>query len=187
MTTTTIKLQPSLEEFLKLPETKPASEFINGEIIQKPMPQGEHSLIQSKLCPVINQITETQKIAYAFPELRCTFGGQSIVPDVAVFRWERIPIQPSGKIANRFEIHPDWAIEILSPDQRQTIVLSKLLHCSRNGTELGWLIDSETETILAMFPGQRIELFTGSTQLPVIEGIQLELTAEQVFSWLKFS
>jgi len=29
----------TLEEFLTLPETKPASEFINGEIVQKPMPQ----------------------------------------------------------------------------------------------------------------------------------------------------
>ncbi|MBC7971575.1 MAG: Uma2 family endonuclease, partial [Verrucomicrobia bacterium] len=28
----------TLEEFLKLPETKPASEYINGSIIQKPMP-----------------------------------------------------------------------------------------------------------------------------------------------------
>jgi len=29
----------TLEEFLKLPETKPASEYIGGQIIQKPMPQ----------------------------------------------------------------------------------------------------------------------------------------------------
>jgi Uma2 family endonuclease len=28
----------TLEEFLKLPETKPSSEYINGQIIQKPMP-----------------------------------------------------------------------------------------------------------------------------------------------------
>lgn len=27
-----------LEEFLKLAETKPAGEYIDGEIIQKPMP-----------------------------------------------------------------------------------------------------------------------------------------------------
>jgi Uma2 family endonuclease len=32
----------SLEEFLELPETKPASEFIAGEIIQKPMPKTRH-------------------------------------------------------------------------------------------------------------------------------------------------
>ncbi len=36
----------TLDEFLKLPETKPASEYINGEIIPKPMPKGKHSRLQ---------------------------------------------------------------------------------------------------------------------------------------------
>lgn len=45
----------------------------------------------------------------------------------------------------------------------------------------------ETESILAIFLGQRVEIFTGATQLPVLDAIQLELTVEQVFSWLKFS
>lgn len=184
--TPVIKPKLTLAEFLQLPETKPASEFINGKIIQKLMPQGEHSRLQSKLCMVINQITEAPKIAYAFPELRCTFGGDSIIPDVTVFRWERIPFKPSGKIANRFEIHPDWAIEILSPDQRQTKVLGNLLHCSRHGSELGWLIDPEEESILAVFPGQRVEVFEGTNQLPILRGIELELTVEQVFGWLTF-
>jgi Uma2 family endonuclease len=31
--------QLSLEDFLQLPETKPASEYINGKIYQKPMPK----------------------------------------------------------------------------------------------------------------------------------------------------
>jgi len=38
--TTTLDQQITLAQFLKLPETKPASEFINGRIYQKPMPQG---------------------------------------------------------------------------------------------------------------------------------------------------
>ena len=94
----------TLEKFLKLPETKPPSEFINGEIIPKPMPQGQHSLIQIELCQAINQVANPKKIAKAFPELRCTFGSASIIPDISVFRWARIPIESSGKIANRFEI-----------------------------------------------------------------------------------
>jgi len=174
----------TLEEFLKLPETKPASEFINREIVQKPMPQGEHSRLQFKLCAVVNEVTEPQKIAIAFPELRCTFGGDSVVPDVVVFRWERIPVRPSGRIANRFEVHPDWSIEILSLNQSQTKVLGKLLHCSQHGTELGWLIDPEEESILVVFPEQRVQLLSGTAQLPIISGIALELTVEQVFSWL---
>ncbi len=185
--TLVIKSKLTLPEFILLPETKPASELINGEIIQKPMPQGEHSRLQSKLCTFINQIAETPKIAYAFPELRCTFWGDSIIPDVAVFRWQRIPFEPSGKITNRFEIHPDWTIEILAPEQRRTKVLGKLLHCSRQGNELGWLLDPEEESILAIFPGQRVELFEGNANLPILNGVELKLTVEQVFGWLTFA
>jgi Uma2 family endonuclease len=174
----------TLAEFLELPETKPASEFVDGEIIQKPMPQGEHSLLQGTACEKINQIVSPEKIAKAFPELRCTFGGRSIVPDVSVFRWHRIPLQPNGRVANRFLIHPDWAIEILSPEQSQTKVLSNLLHCIQNGTELGWLIDPAEDSILTLLPDQRIQLLSGADLLPTLPGIDLPLTVDQVFSWL---
>lgn len=75
----------SLADFLTLPETRPASEFIDGQVIQKPMPQGQHSTIQGALTTQINAVTQLQKIAWAFPELRCTFGGRSMVPDIDVF------------------------------------------------------------------------------------------------------
>ncbi|MGA0201309.1 MAG: Uma2 family endonuclease, partial [Prochlorotrichaceae cyanobacterium] len=81
----------TLEAFLALPETKPASEFIDGQIFQKPMPQGQHSRLQQKLTAAINLITEDTHIALALPELRCTFGGRSTVPDIAVFTWDRLP------------------------------------------------------------------------------------------------
>ena len=74
----------TLEDFLQLPETKPASEFIGGRIYPKPMPKGKHSRLQYKLCDVVNQKTEATAMALACPELRCTFGGRSIVPDVVV-------------------------------------------------------------------------------------------------------
>ncbi|MDJ0897595.1 MAG: Uma2 family endonuclease [Xenococcus sp. MO_188.B8] len=181
---TTAAQTTTIEEFLKLPETKPPSEFINGEIITKPMPQGQHSLIQIELCQAINQVANPNKIAKAFPELRCTFSGASIIPDIAVFRWSRIPLETSGKIANRFTIYPDWAIEVLSPDQRQIKVLSNLLHCSRHGTELGWLIDPEAESILIIDANQRVEILSGNSRLAILNGVELELTAKQVFDWL---
>ena len=176
----------TLDEFLKQPETKPASEFIDGKIIQKPMPQGKHSRLQIKLSTNINQVVEIPKIAYAFSELRCTFGGASIVPDISVFRWERIPRDKSGQVSNRFQIYPDWAIKILSPDQRQNQVLANLLHCVDHGTELGWLLDPKDENILVISGDRRIQIFKGTDTLPVLNGINLELTAEQIFGWLKF-
>lgn len=68
----------TLEEFLKLPETKPASEYINGKVVQNPMPQGKHSQLQGKLVTAINQVVEGQKIALAFPGLRCTLVGAQL-------------------------------------------------------------------------------------------------------------
>ncbi len=140
----------TLNAFLQLAETQPAQEYINHRVGQKPMPQGTHSLFQVALCKAIDSAAEPQRIAKAFSELRCVFGGAAIVPDVSVFRWQRIPRQPSGRIANRFESYPDWAIEILSPDQSQTRPLEKLLHCVEHGTELGWLLDPEAESILTL-------------------------------------
>lgn len=182
-----IATQPlTLEAFLALPETKPASEFVNGQISQKPMPQGEHSRLQSKLSSVINQACEDSKIAYAFTELRCTFGGASIIPDISVMRWDSIPREPSGKVANRFLLPPDWAIEVLSSDQSTTKVLENLLACSKYGTEIGWLIDPAEEAVLLVFPDQRTILLRGDAKLPTLAEIDLSLTVENLFDWLKF-
>jgi Uma2 family endonuclease len=51
---TTVAKPITLDEFLQLPETEPPSEYIDGQINQKPMPQGEHSLLQIELCGSIN-------------------------------------------------------------------------------------------------------------------------------------
>jgi len=177
----------SLEEFLKLPETKPASEFIDGKIIQKPMPQGQHSTIQGELVTAINAITKPSRIAWAFPELRCTFSGRSIVPDVAVFTWERIPSNPDGTVANQFNAHPDWAIEILSPDQSVTRVTSNILHCLNHGSQMGWLIDPNEKLVLVYASNQQPSFFDAmGDRLPVPEFTDaLNLTLEQLFGWLQ--
>ena len=178
---------PTIEEFLKLPETQPASEYIDGEIIQKPMPQGKHSTLQGELIITINALTKNQRIALAFPELRCTFGGRSIVPDVAVFAWERIPVDENGDIANVFETYPDWIIEIISPDQSQTKVIKKILHCLKYGSRLGWLLDPAEKSVLVFPPGQQPELFQeASDALPVPDLVsELHLTVGNIFGWLK--
>ncbi|MBO1346911.1 MAG: Uma2 family endonuclease [Hormoscilla sp. GUM202] len=176
----------TLEEFLKLPETKPASEYIDGKIIQKPMPQGQHSTIQGELVTTINAVVKSQRIARAFPELRCTFGGRSTVPDVSVFAWQRIPRDKNGKIANVFQAHPDWTIEILSPEQSQTKVTKNIRHCLKYGTKMGWLIDPGEETVLVYIPKQEMEMYDEpGDRLPVPSfASEYMLTVDDLFAWL---
>ncbi|MEG4275484.1 MULTISPECIES: Uma2 family endonuclease [unclassified Microcoleus] len=176
----------TLDQFLQLAETKPASEFIDGQIIQKPMPQGKHSTIQSDLGGDINQVLKTQRIARAYSELRCTFGGRSTVPDVTVFTWERIPRDEKGEVANTFAIAPDWTIEILSPDQSQTKVVRNILHCLANGTQMGWLIDPDEKLVFVYFADRTIAFFEEpSDRIPVPPFAEsFNLTVGQMFSWL---
>lgn len=176
----------TLEKFLQLPETEPASEFIDGQIVQKPMPQGEHSAIQTELAPSINAVVKSQKIARAFTELRCTFGGRSIVPDISVYLWGRIPRQENGKVANAFLVAPDWTIEILSPDQSQTKVTKNILHCLENGSQMGWLIDPDEQSIFVYSSDHPTAVYEQpEAQLPVPEFAKdFKLKVEDLFNWL---
>jgi len=176
----------TLAEFLQLPETKPASEYIDGQIYQKPMPKGKHSAIQTFLPPAINQAAIPQRVARAFTELRCTFGGRSIVPDITVFSWQRIPVDAYGEIENTFEITPDWTIEILSPEQSPTRVIDKILFCLNHGTELGWLIDPQEKLVMIFKPGNQPEIKQDGDMLPVLSSLEdlLKLSAQDIFSWL---
>lgn len=177
----------TLDEFLRLPETKPANEYINGQVIPKPMPQGQHSRLQQKLINEINGEVETHRVALALPELRCTFGGRSIIPDVAIFRWHHLPVNEDGTLANAFQSAPDWAIEILSPDQSSTRVTSHLLHCLAHGCELGWLIDPAEALVQVYQPDQPLQsLENAELLLPVPAFAKaLTLTVGDVFSWLR--
>ncbi|MGF1521262.1 MAG: Uma2 family endonuclease [Leptolyngbyaceae cyanobacterium] len=134
----------------------------------------------------LNAATEDAAIALAFPELRCVFGGsEAIVPDVVVFKWARIPFTEAGMIPHKFELAPDWAIEIVSPDQSQTRLIEKLTHCLQHGTEVGWLIDPGEFAVTVFQPRQMVKVLRGDTQLPMPSGIPLELTVNTVFRWLR--
>lgn len=178
--------QLTLTEFLERPETKPASEYIEGQIYQKPMPQGEHSILQGSLVTAINQVGQPQKLAYAFPELRCTFGGRSLVPDISVFEWQRIPRKANGKIANKFEIAPDWVIEILSPDQSPNRIIDKIIFCLKQGTKLGWFIEPEDESVIIFQPDQLPDVKYADENLPVLKVLgDWQLSVADVFNWLQ--
>ncbi|PSB31418.1 Uma2 family endonuclease [Chlorogloea sp. CCALA 695] len=176
----------TLDEFLQLQETEPASEYINGQIVPKPMPQGEHSAIQTELATAINAVTRPKQIARAFTELRCTFGSRSIIPDISVFTWQQIPRQESGRVANIFTKPPDWTIEILSPDQSQTKVTKNILHCLNYQTQMGWLIDPQEQSVFVYLPDRRTTVFDGlDVRLPVPEFAQdFKLTVGELFNLL---
>lgn len=177
----------TLNEFLTLPETKPAQEYHNGEISQKPMPQGKHSKLQTTLVSRINQLAEPSQLAYGFTELRCTFAGRSIVPDISVFQWQHIPLNKNGEILDKIEIPPDWIIEILSPEQSSLKIIEKISFTIKNGCQLGWLI-APSEKVVMIFENQQLpETKSGQDILPVLKELkEWHISPEEIFRWLSF-
>jgi Uma2 family endonuclease len=122
----------------------------------------------------------------AFPELRCSFGNRSVVPDVVVVATNKLPLDDSGDITSTgIEFPPAWVIEILSPDQSQTKVTGNILYYVKNGTQLGWLIDPSERSVLVYQPNRLPDLLARTDVLPVLEGINLSIAVDDVFAWLK--
>jgi Uma2 family endonuclease len=177
---TSTALHPvTLDQFSKLPnlEESPAWELLNGQVLQKPMPTLDHSRLQKRL---VNAIDNANSSYEAFPELRCILSQNSIVPDITVIDQSRIPT------ANQpIQGAPDWLIEILSLDQSTTKLIAKIQACLAEGTQLGWLIDSQEAVIMVFLPDQPLKILSNDSLLPVLSEISLQLTPNQVFSWLQ--
>jgi Uma2 family endonuclease len=175
----------SLEEFLALPEKKPALEYENGWVTQKVSPQGKHSRLQLTVANLINAFTEPRRLALAFPELRTTFGGFSRVPDVSVYRWDRIPRDPNGEVAERFLEPPDVAVEIASPEQRINYLVRRCLWYVNNGVGAAVLVNARDRSVRVFRPDQPMVVLHGQDEIDLDEILPgFRLTVEDLFDTL---
>jgi Uma2 family endonuclease len=82
-------------------------------------------------------------------------------------------------------------IEILSPDQSPISVISNILHCLKHGTEMGWLLfPKERSLLIFQQDRQPLEINDNVNSnekllVPDFLSAELNLTINQVFSWLK--
>jgi Uma2 family endonuclease len=176
----------SLEEFLKLPEEEPALEYEDGRVIQKVSPKGKHSGLQSELVERFNHFARRRKLALALPELRATFGDHSYVPDVAVYRWGRIPRDEDGKLANDFWEPPDIAVEIASPGQSVNFLTRRCAWYCANGVAVALLVDPEDESVLAFRPNQPPRALRGRELIDLDDVLPgFKLSVRQLFDSLQ--
>lgn len=169
----------SLKRFLRLPEAKPALEYIDGKVVQKVAAKRAHSVMQTMLGVELLQFVRERGLGLAYVELRTTFGGYSIVPDVCVFRRDRLPSDEDVMEP------PDLAIEVISPGQTVRDLSAKLRWCVEHGVALGWLIRPRRRTAFVFRPGQPVEELDERGTLSgegVVPGFALPLAT--LFGWL---
>jgi Uma2 family endonuclease len=134
----------TLEEFLKLPEQKPRLEFLDGQVTQRPVQGAWSGALQMEFMQLVNRYAEPRKLAIAFPGVRATFGGASLVPPVGVYLWENIPRRADGRIAD--DALTPWDI-VLEFDVDQDGIYEKCKWYRANGVKIVLLADADTEDV----------------------------------------
>ncbi len=175
----------TLDECLKLPEKKPALEFEDGMVTQKVSPKGRHSVLQFAVAEWVNRLARPQHLALAFTELRATFGGASRVPDVSVYRWERIPTDELGQVADDFYEPPDIAVEIISPRQSPNALVRRCLWYVAHGVRAALLVDPADHSVLVFRPAQEPLALRGADRIALEDVVPgLTLSTQELFDAL---
>ncbi len=173
----------TLAEFLELPEQEPPLEFEEGTVVPKVSPRGKHSLLQFAFCQLINQFAQPRRLALAFPELRTSFGGRSVVPDVSVYRWDRIPTDSDNNVANEFSEPPDLAIEIVSPDQSVNALIERCVWYVAHGVKAALLVDPSNRSIVVFRSDHLPSVGRGPDEIDVADVLPgFQLTVERLFA-----
>jgi Uma2 family endonuclease len=130
-----------------LPENV-VGEIIAGELHVSPRPAAPHAVASSRLGVKLGGPFDLGEggpggwIILDEPELH--LGDDVLVPDLAGWRRERMPVVPRTAA---FNLAPDWVCEVLSPSSAKLDRGAKLPVYAREGVSHVWLVAPETQAL----------------------------------------
>jgi Uma2 family endonuclease len=177
----------TLEEFLRLPEKKPALEYEDGEVTQKMSPKRRHATLQAATAEMFNVFARPRRLGRAFTEQRVVLPSRSYVIDVAYYSMDRIPVDAEGDVEDgSFEELPDIAVEILSPRQEVTPLLRRCAWYVGNGARAALFVDGADRTVFLFRPGDSVRPIRGDQAIELDDVLPgLRLTAGDLFAALR--
>ena len=136
----------SEEEYLALPEEKPYLEYVDGVVLQKPMPDDLHRRIIHFLSYILYGY-QLKAGGDGGPE------GRIRLPDGSGFRLPDNAYWAHGRYSGADSV-PSVVIEVRSPDQTLAELRRKCRAFRANGVDVCWLIDPYARTV-EVFEGDR--------------------------------
>jgi Uma2 family endonuclease len=139
----------TIAEFERLPDLPDGSklELVRGEVLSSPPSKARHGLCCLRVGTILGNFVYPARLGWV------TSNGVGVVlerdpdtvrgPDVAFWSIARQPEIPDGY----FQIPPDLAVEVLSPDDRRIDVRAKIKQYLFHSVRLVWLVDPEARTV----------------------------------------
>jgi len=138
---------------ITVPETKPATEWVNGRALQKVSPREQHALAQTSMAAALlawAKKTGSGRVGTEW-EFRVTPPHEAtrpLVPDVAFLSFDRLGFEQKDSAQIPY-MAPSVAIEAISPDDRLRDIEEKVRVYLAAGAALVLLIDPAKQTFVA--------------------------------------
>jgi Uma2 family endonuclease len=137
----------TINEFAEMP-LQGIWELIDGELLEVTPASGRSSRIGGRLYARLADHAEPSGLGWAFPAETgfILFDDRQTVrsPDAAVVLRDRLIEPPDSFVP----LAPDLAVEILSPSDRIADALAKVAMYLQAGTQLVWLVNPSTRTVV---------------------------------------
>jgi Uma2 family endonuclease len=143
------KKRATYQDVIDAPEHMIA-EIISGELWLSPRPGGPATTVASAIGKKLGAAFEHDGggpegwLILWEPELH--LGDEIVVPDLAGWRVERMPLAPEGAF---FTIPPDWICEVLSRSTERTDRVDKMPIYALFGVPYAWLVHPQRRTLEA--------------------------------------
>lgn len=156
-------------EYLALPEEQPYLEYVDGVVLQKPMPNAAHRRL-------------VELILFAIGSYRRLHGGDSgpegrvRLPDGSGYRLPDTAYWAPGRDSGDDSV-PSVVVEVRSPEQTMAELRRKCRSFRENGVEVCWLVDPVARRV-EVFDGEGdgVELpQDGALEAVVMPGFRLPL------------
>ena len=171
----------TLDAFLALPEEGPPwQEYLRGVVTEKSMPSELHGRSVAVLIGEFQDHLKRSHDGFVVTEVRHAARALDWVylPDINVRLYGAGPRAPQARGA--VERAPEFAIEVLSPDDREDRWLPRVDRYFAAGTKLVWTVDPEARTIQVHRPDLPASTFGPGDVIdaePVLHGFSLDIAA----------
>lgn len=148
------RTKATVADFYRIPDDKRFHELIDGEIVEKAAPSGEHGDAQGGVILAVRGPFQRRSGSggpggwWILPEVEVLLeSGEIVRPDVVGWRRERCPDRPAGF---PIKLRPDWTCEVISPERAKDDTVKKLRLYHRVAIPHYWLVDNRDETLTVM-------------------------------------
>lgn len=140
-------------------DTDKEYETLNGQSEEKNMAGARHSGVGTRLIIKLGRYLEENEIGAVYgPDATFKLGRKDRLPDVSFISSARIPA--GGEPVGSWEIAPDLAVEVISPNDVYDQVVGKVAEYFAAGVQQVWIITPEYKTVTIYHsPSQSIILF----------------------------